>query len=43
MTGRFVHDKRKANVGQVMYEIDEARKEAEARERGRIAAEAEHH
>ena len=43
LTGRFTHDTRRANVGQVMYEIDEARKEAEARERGRIAAEAGHH
>ena len=41
LTGRFTHDTRRANVGQVMYEIDEARKEAEARERGRIAAETE--
>jgi len=39
LTGRFIHDTRRANVGAVMYEIDEARKEAEARERGRIAAE----
>jgi RIO kinase 1 len=40
LTGKFTHDTRRANVGEVMYEIDEARKEAEARERGRIAAEA---
>jgi RIO kinase 1 len=39
LTGRFVHEKRAANVGAVIYEIDEARKEAEARERGRLAAE----
>jgi len=39
LTGRFVHDTRAANVGEVLYEIDEARKEAEARERGRLAAE----
>lgn len=39
LTGTFVHDTTPANVGEVMYEIDEARKEAEARERGRLAAE----
>jgi RIO kinase 1 len=41
LTGVFVPDKRAANGGAVIYEIDEARKEAEARERGRLAAEAE--
>lgn len=41
LTGRFVHDTRRAKVGEVLYEIDEARKEAEARERGRLAAENE--
>jgi RIO kinase 1 len=41
LTGRFVHDKTPANVGRVLYEVDQARKEAEARERGRLAAEAE--
>lgn len=41
LSGRFTHDARAANVGAVIYEIDEARKEAEARERGRLAAEME--
>jgi len=41
LTGRFVHDTRPADVGEVLYEVDQARKEAEARERGRLAAEAE--
>jgi RIO kinase 1 len=40
LTGRFVHDATPADVGQVLYEVDEARKEAEARERGRLLAEA---
>jgi len=40
LTGTYVHDTRKADVGEVLYEIDEARKEAEARERGREAADA---
>ena len=39
LTGRFVHDATPADVGQVLYEVDEARKEAEARERGRLLAE----
>lgn len=39
LTGRFVHDVTPADVGQVLYEVDEARKEAEARERGRLLAE----
>jgi len=38
LTGRFVHDATPADVGQVLYEVDQARKEAEARERGRLAA-----
>jgi RIO kinase 1 len=40
LTGRFVHDATPADVGQVLYEVDQARQEAEARERGRLAAEA---
>ena len=40
LTGRFVHDARPADVGQVLYEVDQARQEAEARELGRLAAEA---
>jgi len=38
LTGRFVHDATPADVGQVLYEVDQARQEAEARERGRLAA-----
>ena len=38
LTGCFVHDATPADVGQVLYEVEEARKEAEARERGRLAA-----
>jgi RIO kinase 1 len=41
LTGRFVHDATPANVGDVLYEVDQARQEAEARERGRLAAAAE--
>jgi RIO kinase 1 len=41
LTGRFVHDATPADVGQVLYEVDQARQEAEARERGRLLAEAE--
>jgi RIO kinase 1 len=41
LTGRFVHDATPADVDQVLYEVDQARQEAEARERGRLAAEAE--
>jgi RIO kinase 1 len=37
LTGRFTHDATPANVGDVLYEVDQARKEAEARERGRLA------
>jgi RIO kinase 1 len=40
LTGRFVHDARPADVGEVLYEVDQARREAEARERGRLLAEA---
>jgi RIO kinase 1 len=40
LTGEFEHDSTPADVGQVLYEVDEARKEAEARERGRLLAEA---
>ena len=38
LTGRFVHDARPADVGQVLYEVVQARQEAEARERGRMEA-----
>ncbi len=41
LTGKFRHSTRKADVGEVMYEIDQARQEAEARERGRREAEAD--
>lgn len=41
LTGQFVHDATPADVGEVLYEVDQARKEAEARERGRLAAAAE--
>jgi RIO kinase 1 len=40
LTGRFVHDATPADVGAVMAQIDEARKEAEIRQAGREAAEA---
>jgi RIO kinase 1 len=40
LTGHFVHDKLSADVGSVMHQIEEARKEAERRQRGRDAAEA---
>lgn len=40
LTGSFAHDTRKADVSAVMRQIEEARKEAEARERGRLEAEA---
>jgi RIO kinase 1 len=39
LTGRFVHDPAKADVDAVLDEIAEARREAEARQRGREAAE----
>jgi RIO kinase 1 len=40
LTGRFVHDATQADVGDVLHQIDEARKEAERRQRGREDAEA---
>jgi len=40
LTGRFVHDQTRADVDGVMRQIEEARKEAERRQRGRDAAEA---
>ena len=40
LTGRFVHEARSADVDAVLDQIEEARREAEARQRGREAAEA---
>ncbi len=40
LTGRFTHDDRQADVNAVMHQIEEARKEAERRQRGREEAEA---
>ena len=40
LTGEFVHDKAAADVDGVLHQIEEARKEAERRQRGREAAEA---
>jgi RIO kinase 1 len=40
LTGRFDHDQTVADVGSVLHQIDEARYEAEARQRGRDEAEA---
>jgi len=40
LTGRFTHDDRPADVHAVMHQIEEARKEAERRQRGREEAEA---
>ncbi|WP_028081824.1 PA4780 family RIO1-like protein kinase [Solimonas soli] len=40
LTGRFEHDTRRADVGGVLLQIDEARREAERRQRGRDEAEA---
>jgi RIO kinase 1 len=40
LTGRFDHDQTAADVGSVLHQIDEARYEAEARQRGRDEAEA---
>lgn len=40
LTGQFVHDDTTADVDAVLDQIEEARLEAEARERGRLAAEA---
>ena len=37
LTGTYVRDTTPADVAQVLYEVEEARKEAEARERGRLA------
>jgi RIO kinase 1 len=39
LTGQFVHDAVTADVGAVLDQIEEARREAEARQRGREAAE----
>jgi len=39
LTGRFRHDSRRADVGAVLGQIEEARREAEARQRGREEAE----
>jgi len=39
LSGRYVHDDASADVGAVLDQIDEARREAEARQRGREAAE----
>lgn len=39
LTGRFVHATEAADVGAVLDQIEEARREAEARQRGREAAE----
>lgn len=41
LTGQFVHDARSADVDGVLRQIEEARFEAELRQRGRDAAEAE--
>ncbi len=40
LTGQFEHEDRVADVDAVLDQIEEARREAEARERGRLAAEA---
>jgi RIO kinase 1 len=40
LTGRFVHDRTAADVGAVLRQIDEARQEAERRQRGRDEANA---
>lgn len=40
LTGRFVHDASPVDVDGVLYQIDEARREAERRQRGREEAEA---
>ncbi len=40
LTGRFVHDRTTADVGAVLRQIDEARQEAERRQRGRDEANA---
>lgn len=41
LTGRYIHDDAEADVDGVLNQIDEARREAERRQRGREAAEAE--
>lgn len=41
LTGRFTDDGTSADVGAVLNQIDEARREAEARQRGREAAESD--
>ncbi len=41
LTGRFEHDSRTVDVDAVMAQIEEARREAEARQRGREAAESD--
>lgn len=38
LTGQYIHDPTRADVDAVLDQIDEARREAEARERGRAAA-----
>ncbi|MDB5986896.1 MAG: serine protein kinase [Nevskia sp.] len=40
LTGKFEHDQTRADVGDILLHIDEARDEAERRERGRREAEA---
>jgi RIO kinase 1 len=40
LTGKFQHDQTRADVGDILMHIDEARDEAERRERGRREAEA---
>jgi len=40
LTGKFEHDQTRADVGDILMHIDEARDEAERRERGRREAEA---
>jgi RIO kinase 1 len=42
LTGLFVHDQTEADVDGVLRQIDEARQEAERRQRGRDEAEAAH-
>lgn len=41
LTGLFVHDTTPADVDEVLYVVEVAREEAEARERGRLAAESD--
>ena len=42
LTGLFVHDETEADVDGVLLHIEEAREEAERRQRGRDEAEAAH-